>query len=306
MSRAPLPSPLVRRTANGLLDVIGTLTLGDPLPAETELATNLSVSRSPVRAALEILVRRGVLRRDGSRSIVVRQPAARDRFADDDAPVSKGESFERFFLDKLHRGELGAGARFSELELAREFKLTTVTVREGLLRYARFGLIHKEPRHQWRVVEFDERMVDELFDLRELLEQAALAKALALPADHPLRAELADILAEHRRFAAGRAKPVDRFLALDDRLHRTLFQAAANRYLDGMYAMVSLLIHFQLRRDDPVGARGMDLGLAQHPPLLEAILANDGPRARAEMSTHLASSRMIMKLAAARERDTEH
>ena len=302
MSRGRPPSILVQRTVNGMLALLEGQPLGDPIASEVDFAKRLGVSRSPVRTALRILARRGVLRRMDHGVLLHRHPQASDRFPADDSALSKSENFERYFLGKIHRRELHAGERFSELELAREAQLATITVREGLLRYARFGLIHKEPRRQWRVVDFDDAMIDELFDLRELLERAVLEKALALPADHPLRSELATILLEHRRFAAGTPAAVERFLALDDRFHRTLFQAAANRYLDAMYAMVSILIHFQLRCGDPVGERGMTLGLSEHPPVIEAILANDAAGAHTALGRHLASARMVMKLAAAHGR----
>lgn len=291
-------SPLVKRTLNGMLALFSErLAVHQRIPSEAELAAMLGVSRSPVREAARILTDSGLLRRDGSATVLDRAPARADRVEVARGPASKSEAFDAFFLRKLHRRELAPGDRFSELELARAAGLNTVTVREGLLRFARSGLIHKQPRRQWAVVAFDEAMIDELFDLRELLEMAALAKALALPDDHAVLVELRRVLDDHRRFARSPDKRVGEFLALDERFHGALFKAAANRYLDEMFSTVSLLIHFQLQHDR-VGERGMGLGLDAHPPVIEAILARDGARARRLHLEHLASARMIMKLAA--------
>ncbi len=288
----------MKQTVNGMLASFAhSRQVPRRIPAEAELAAALGVSRSTVREAVRILVASGLLRREGSATLLARAPARPDRLEVTRGPASKSEAFDAFFLRKLHRRELAPGVRFSELELARAARLNTITVREGLLRFARSGLIHKEPRRQWAVVAFDEAMIDELFDLRVLLEQAALAKALALPDAHPLRAEFQRVLDDHRRFARSASRRVEDFLVLDERFHGALFKAAANRYLDEMFSTVSLLIHFQLHHDD-VGRRGMDLGLAGHPPVLEAILARNAARARAALDAHLASARMIMKLAA--------
>src|SRR5262245_12297178 len=136
------PSPLVRHTVDGMLSLLKAKhLLGSRIPTEAELAAALEVSRSPVRAAAQILLRRGVLKRDGTTIILNRAPRRSDRFGDVEAPVSKRENFAKFFLERLQQGQLPPGHRFSELELARTSGLTTVTVREGLARYARFGLI---------------------------------------------------------------------------------------------------------------------------------------------------------------------
>lgn len=288
------PSSLVQRTANGMLDLLKSRP--ERLPTEAEFAASLDVSRSPVRAAADILVRRGVLRRDGSGLALARAPRASDRF-DVGETVSKREAFERFFLERLRSGDLLPGRRFSELELARVAGLTTVTVREGLQRYARFGLIRKDPRRQWEVVKFDEAMIDELFELRQILEHTALKKTLALPGGHPVRAQLEQLLDDHRVFAKAKVHDIDAFLALDERLHGTLFQSAGNRYLDEMYSAIPALIHFQLRRD-PIGRRGMELGIVDHIDILSAIIDRDAEKARQILRRHIDGARGIMKMAA--------
>jgi len=293
-----IPSPLVKQTVNGLLERLAAA--GSPpqrMPPEAELAQALQVSRSTIRKAVAVLERRGVISRDGSVSLLVRRPVAADRFTKDCEPSSKTDDFAAFFLGKINGGDFAAGARFSELSLSQASGLTTVTVREGLLRFARFGLIHKEPRQQWRVAAFDAAMIDELFDLRVLLEQAALSKALSLPAGHAMRLEFAKLRAAHLAFAQRARHPVEEFRILDERFHAALFAAAANRYLDEMFSAISLLIHFQLAHAT-VGRRGMELGLVEHPLILDALVEGDAPRARAALSAHLASARSIMKLAA--------
>jgi len=292
------PSPLVKQTVNGLLERLAAA--GAPpqrLPSEAELAQSLDVSRSTLRKAVAILEARGLISRDGSVSLMVRRPLAGDRFTRDCEPSLKTDDFATFFLGKINGGDFRAGARFSELSLSQASGLTTVTVREGLLRFARFGLIHKEPRQQWRVAAFDAAMIDELFDLRVLLEQAALSKALSLPPGHALRLEFAELLAAHLAFTRRTRHPVDEFRLLDERFHAALFAAAGNRYLDEMFSAISLLIHFQLAHAT-VGRRGMELGLVEHPLILDALVAGDAPRARAALGAHLASARSIMKLAA--------
>jgi DNA-binding GntR family transcriptional regulator len=296
------PTPLVRTAVNRLLDRWRAVR-GFPhrLGAEAALAAELGFSRTPVRTALGVLEKRGVVRRDDDGLWLRRAPRPADRYRDDTPAVSKVDAVEAAFYDRLARRELKAGDRFTELELARALATTTVPVREALARISRFGLLRKEPRRRWEIARLDARMVGELFDLRGLLEGFALQRALALDDADPAWAAFSDLLAEHRALAeeVGRDPGADirRFSDLDTRFHGALIAAAANRYVAEMMGVIAMTIHFQLR-DDAVGAEGMACGLREHPLILAALLARDAAGAQRALAAHLASARRIMLLAA--------
>jgi DNA-binding GntR family transcriptional regulator len=239
-----------------------------------------------------------------------RAPVAADRYRDDSPVVTKGETVEAAFYDRISRGEWQAGDRFTETELAKALGTTTVPVREALARISRFGLLVKEPRRSWQIARLDAAMVEELFDLRALLEGFALRRALALDPQDAAWREFAALADEHRALAGEYARksgknagnPQDgdlirRFSDLDTRFHAALIRAAANRYVSEMMGVIAMTIHFQLR-DDAVGHEGMGCGLREHPLILEALLLRDEPRASAALRAHLASARRIMRLAA--------
>lgn len=75
-------------TRNRVLDLIESVAVGQPIPAERQLATDLGVSRLTLRAALDELVRDGYLdRRHGSGTYVtepkIAQPLTLTSFSDD-------------------------------------------------------------------------------------------------------------------------------------------------------------------------------------------------------------------------------
>jgi GntR family transcriptional regulator len=75
-------------TRDRVLDLIESLEVGQPIPAERQLAVDLAVSRLTVRAALDLLVRDGYLdRRHGSGTYVtepkIAQPLTLTSFSDD-------------------------------------------------------------------------------------------------------------------------------------------------------------------------------------------------------------------------------
>ena len=307
------PTPLVRVAVNRLLDRWQSVTeFPQRLLSEAALASDLGLSRTPLRTALNTLEKRGVVRRDDDGLWLRRAPAAADRYRDDSPAVSKVEAVEAAIYDRIARRELQAGDRFTEIEIARSLGTTTVPVREALARISRFGLLVKEPRRGWSIARLDAAMVDELFDLRGLLEGFALQRALALQADDPTWSEFATLLDEHRALAAVAEKVAEtsarnhygcrsdiirRFSDLDTRFHAALIRGAANRYVAEMMGVIAMTIHFQLR-DDAIGAEGMACGLREHPLILEALLLRDEPRASRALRAHLASARRIMRLAA--------
>src|SRR5436309_12803171 len=84
----PLPMSKQEDTRDRVLDLIESLHVGQPIPAERQLAVDLAVSRLTVRAALDELVRDGYLdRRHGSGTYVtepkIAQPLTLTSFSDD-------------------------------------------------------------------------------------------------------------------------------------------------------------------------------------------------------------------------------
>ncbi len=68
-----------RETRERVLDLIETLSVGDSIPSERQLAGDLGVSRLTVRAALDELVREGyLLRRRGAGTFVAEPKVAKD------------------------------------------------------------------------------------------------------------------------------------------------------------------------------------------------------------------------------------
>jgi GntR family transcriptional repressor for pyruvate dehydrogenase complex len=79
----------------------GTLTAGDPLPAERELAVRYGVGRSSVREALRMLESRGVIESRGSGAFVV--APRRNPFEQPLSLVVSGEEVDRAQLFEVRR-----------------------------------------------------------------------------------------------------------------------------------------------------------------------------------------------------------
>jgi DNA-binding GntR family transcriptional regulator len=166
------PNTLLKRTSNALLDHVATLG-GGMLGSDSALARQFDVSRTTVRAALERLIALGVLRREDDGVAIARAPVTADYF--DDAETSgPQDQIELIFMQRVLLGDWRPGHVFSEAELARDSNASTVSVREFLIGFSRFGLIAKQPRGGWVLQEFHDGFAAEVADMRELIEMAAI------------------------------------------------------------------------------------------------------------------------------------
>ena len=139
---------LFKRAFNDSLAVIGQLENGEVLPTENALAFRLGVSRTTVRKVLTTLKDQGAIAGTGRNRIVRVTGRVAIPYPDaETVPVS--DQVERRFMEWMLRGDARPGSVINELELARQFGVTTTVIREFLNSFQRFGLIERRPNGGW-------------------------------------------------------------------------------------------------------------------------------------------------------------
>lgn len=131
-------------------------------------------------------------------------------------------------LAGLTTGSLSAGVIYSVPLLAAELSMSATPVREALLELAQDGLVEPVRNRGFRVRPISESELDEVCQIRELLEvPAATAAAAALTdTDKDRLAALADDIHRHAV-----AKDMAGYLRADREFHVLLLSAAGNREL---------------------------------------------------------------------------
>lgn len=235
---------------NALLEKLGANgSHAEPLPSENVLADTLEVSRTTVRKAIQRLLDLGVLELEGKSKVVARTPSPDDFFDIDEQPLTKLESAERFVLDKLGRDHFPLDQPFSELELARESNCNRSSIREALLRISRTGLIERKPRQRWRVVKPSPAMIEELFEMRLLVESHAIRTAIQTAPNDAFWKVIRRLTKDHEEYL--KVWKADssgtRFHDLDMKMHQTFLQTCSNRFFDSFFASFVFLMKYQLR-----------------------------------------------------------
>jgi len=281
-------SYLVQQTTNLMLDLVKKAHKEkSPLPNDLSLSRQLDVSRTTVRTVIDYLCDEGILERDGSKKKILRKPKVADYFDISDAPSSKEEQFETYFLSLIKTGNLQPGDRFSELDLAKRSGCITITVREFLIKFAHTGLIQKKPRAQWQMVEFDEDFARELVSFRKILEMTSIRSLLERPDDDPVWKELEILLKEHKSLRKKINPRYNDFPDLDSRLHRTIQSCANNRFVNQFFDIVTFVCHYHYQWDKSDEKERNAVAVDEHIDLLSKLLSRDISGAIMSLEAHL-------------------
>ena len=266
-----------------------------PLPTESALANQFEVSRATIRKALSHLETLGLMGRESGVRVIEREVQPDDYFQIEQHEGSREEVIEKHFVDLILNGSILPGDHFSELELARQTQCNTVSVREFLIKFSRFGLIEKEPRSQWRMKVFDEHFVDQLYEVRHMFEMHALSCFMRLPATDPAWADLEALLQDHKTLKQQIDKHYSDFSQLDQRFHLLLWSAHKNQFIRQFYDIISFVFHYHYQWDKSDERERNSLAIDEHIEIISKMLLKDLTGAIVSMEKHLNTAKMSLK-----------
>ncbi len=125
-------------------------------------------------------------------------------------------------------GKLATGQIYSELELAREFGVSRTPVREALLKLSAENLIVFHPRKGISVTFFSEEDVENLFDLRQTIEEAAISNIIGKLGKSQMQA-IEELIKQQEKCI--KKYDEDVFLACDRNFHLLMIEATNNRFM---------------------------------------------------------------------------
>lgn len=193
------------------------------------------------------------------------------------------------------RGELAAGQRVNESELATRFGTSRGPIREALRVLEEARLVRSEKHRGVFVREISVAEADEIYDVREVLDQL-IGERVAERATPAQLNELKAVVTEMDA-ATGR-QDVKRYHALNLKFHDLLVDFAGNARLTESYRLLTKeLLLFRLRGLQDGG--GFAVSNTEHKAVVKAIASRDAARAGQLLRAHAAQSRARMHKAAA-------
>lgn len=237
------------------------------------LSLHYGTSLTPVREAVESLVRERIVHKGPSRRLVI--PEAPPGGAKPAAPAPALPDWHQAIArDILRRSLRGEEAFLREEATAEAYGVGRTILRHVFSRLAGAGMLEHVPRHGWRVRPFREEDMAAYLDVRELLE----LRALDLAAPRLVLEDLERILATNL--------PRHGSVKVDTELHPYLLARCENRFIQDFFrrhgAYYTTLFHYAAHA--PEAAAGM---ARQHRSILEHLIARRWGKARAALAGHI-------------------
>jgi DNA-binding GntR family transcriptional regulator len=190
-------------------------------------------------------------------------------------------------------GDMAAGSKISEPELARRFDLSRAPLREALARLERCHLIERIPNAGARVVKLSTTGLLALYQLRENLEGLACKLAAEHMTDDEIT-EVRQLLDQH--LSSQRVREGESYYQEAGDFHYRVILGSKNSYLinilcDELYYLVRMY-RVQLGMNGPRVSRAFD----EHKAIITAIANRDGELADLLMRRHIAASRRNIEL----------
>ena len=194
--------------------------------------------------------------------------------------------------EKILNGEIKAGQALRQAALADELNVSRIPIREALLQLEAEGLVAFEPHKGATATELNVEQVDELFELRAMLESNLLASSIPYLSDEKLD-EAADILCKLEQ-ALGKENASNTWSELNSNYHNCLYSGADRPQTQDLVNTLNKNADRYIRMH-LLWAGGITKAESEHTELLALCKAQDIENAVKLLKQHILGSRDEIK-----------
>ncbi len=185
------------------------------------------------------------------------------------------------------------GDRFTEMDLSRRFSASRTPIRDALFMLKRDGFVDVRFRSGWHVCPFDFKRFDELYELRIVLETAAVERLCHSGAEARLEA-VKKLETIWNIPEAARETTPRRLTELDEEFHRTLMEAAGNREMAVLHHDMTEKIRI-IRRLDFFKESRIAATYREHAQLLKLLRRGQQTETLILLRAHIESSKQEVR-----------
>ena len=194
--------------------------------------------------------------------------------------------------EKILSGEIVAGQALRQTALAEELNVSRIPVREALLQLEAEGLVAFEPHKGASATELNLSQVDELFELRAMIEGDLLAASLVNITDDALTQ--ATYILANLDSALGKENAANTWSVLNSEFHNCLYSGANRPQTADLVNMLNKNADRYIRMH-LLWAGGISKAGPEHAELLAFCKAREIENAVAKLKQHILSSRDEIK-----------
>ncbi len=183
------------------------------------------------------------------------------------------------------------GDHFTETDMATRYAVSRTPMRDALYRLEREGFLQVGFRRGWKVRNLDFAHFDDLYNLRIILESAAIERICQM-AEHPQQLrDLKDVwlVPKNERETDGRC-----VAHLDEMFHMALVAAAANQEMARIHTQLTEKIRI-IRRLDFTANNRIEATYQEHGKLLQLLLRRKFVEASLLLRSHIEQSKLEVR-----------
>jgi DNA-binding GntR family transcriptional regulator len=178
------------------------------------------------------------------------------------------------------------GDRFSENEIAERVQASRTPVREALTRLQREGFVDVSFRSGWQVKPFDFKQFEQLYDVRIVLELAAVKKLCEMePAPNLEDLKRVWLVPTENRLVDGPT-----VCALDERFHEQLIEATGNMEMARIHHDITERLRI-VRRIDFTQQQRIEATYNEHAKILRTIIERRSEDVKSYLKIHIEASK---------------
>lgn len=183
------------------------------------------------------------------------------------------------------------GDHFTETEMAAHYEVSRTPMRDALYRLQREGFLEVGFRRGWKVRNLDFSYFDDLYDLRIVLEIAAIERICQMTTHSKQLLDLKGIwlVPKNEREKDGRV-----IASLDESFHMTLVSAAANKEVARVHAELTEKIRIIHRLDFTTGDR-IEATYQEHAKILQLLLQGKFVEVSIQLRSHIEQSKLEVR-----------
>ncbi|MDA4846616.1 GntR family transcriptional regulator [Hoeflea poritis] len=183
-------------------------------------------------------------------------------------------------------GTLKEGERITEQRMAENLGLSRTPVREAISKLIHEGFVERGTGYTTRVAHFEDEELEQMFQIRKLLESYGAARAAEFATDEQVE-HLKELSAEMSAHTPPKSQSDYKIIsAANEKFHRTIMEAARSPRLSALISMavnvgmVARMYHLYSDED-------LIRSAAHHHEITDAIAARSPEWAASVMSSHL-------------------
>jgi DNA-binding GntR family transcriptional regulator len=203
--------------------------------------------------------------------------------------VKAVNSAYRAIREGILAGNFAQGSHITARQLAEATGLSRTPVREAMRQLNAEGLITLIPNRGAFVASWTENEIEQIYELRVLLESFAAQVAAERISDEQCSAlkALAEAMGE---LVERRPIDVEAIAEVNDRFHKGVLEACGNPRLRDLLGAITE-VPLQLSTFRRYSIDELRRSASQHAELVSALLVRDGDWARSVMTAHIRSAR---------------